>query len=161
MAAADTLTLYSFFLQWHPVRPIIASVSSFGNIYIWTAKHEENWSAFAPDFIELEENLEYEEKEDEFDIVPDDEKTKRKQVDEDISVDVTTCDSIQAFIDSDAEEDTDEVFHLTSLPFEDEEDDHLHHSGDEEYAKKSTILLKRNRKKSNDTNNRPRKQLKM
>lgn len=56
-------------IAWHPVRPIIGSVSSFGNIYIWTAKHEENWSAFAPDFIELEENLEYEEKEDEFDVV--------------------------------------------------------------------------------------------
>lgn len=60
---------YPLPLKWHPVRPIIGSVSSFGNIYIWTAKHEENWSAFAPDFIELEENLEYEEKEDEFDVV--------------------------------------------------------------------------------------------
>lgn len=50
---------------------MIASVSSFGNIYIWTSKREENWSAFAPDFTELEENFEYEEKEDEFDVVRD------------------------------------------------------------------------------------------
>ena len=48
---------------------MIASVSSYGNIYLWTTKHEENWSAFAPDFTELEENLEYEEQEDEFDVV--------------------------------------------------------------------------------------------
>lgn len=142
------------------MRPIIGSVSSFGNIYIWTAKHEENWSAFAPDFIELEENLEYEEKEDEFDVVPDAEKTKRKQVDEDISVDVTTCDSIQAFLDSDEEEDRDEVFYLNSLPFEDD-DDHHHHSHDEEYAKKSNILLKKNKcKKKSILDDRPKKILK-
>lgn len=48
---------------------MITSVSSYGNIYVWTAKHDENWSAFAPDFHELEENLEYEEEEDEFDVV--------------------------------------------------------------------------------------------
>jgi COMPASS component SWD1 len=45
------------------------SVSSLGNIYIWGVNFQENWSAFAPDFKELEENIEYEEKEDEFDIV--------------------------------------------------------------------------------------------
>ncbi|KAI8983127.1 WD40-repeat-containing domain protein [Pilobolus umbonatus] len=107
-------------IGWHPVRPIIGSVSSFGNIYIWTAKHEENWSAFAPDFLELDENLEYEEKEDEFDVVPEDEKSKQKLVDEDIIVDVTTCDNIQAYIDSDGE-DADEIFYLNTLPFQDVE----------------------------------------
>ena len=54
--------------------------------------------------------------------VPEDEKSKRKLVDEDIVVDVTTCDSIQAYIDSDGE-DVDEVFYLNMLPFEDEEED--------------------------------------
>ncbi|KAG1545391.1 hypothetical protein G6F45_005646 [Rhizopus arrhizus] len=137
-------------LAWHPVKPVIGSVSSFGNIYIWATKHEENWSAFAPDFIELEENLEYEEKEDEFDVVPDDEKSKQKQVDEDVLVDVTTCDAIQAFIESSDEED--EVFYLPTLAFE---DDDKNLSSDEEYAKKSlkkhgSELLKKKKKLDSD-----------
>lgn len=78
-------------LQWHPLRPIIASVSTTGVVYIWATNYTgapattssvscagkaltvramtENWSAFAPDFTELQENEEYEEREDEFDIV--------------------------------------------------------------------------------------------
>ena len=56
-------------LAWHPMRPIIASCSTSGCIFIWATNHTENWSAFAPDFKELEENEEYEEREDEFDVV--------------------------------------------------------------------------------------------
>ncbi|KAI9306634.1 WD40-repeat-containing domain protein [Cunninghamella echinulata] len=114
-------------LTWHPGRPIIGSVSSYGNIHLWTTKHEENWSAFAPDFTELEENLEYEEKEDEFDVVPQEEMTKRKKDDEDILVDVTTCDPIHAYLDSDDDDNQkeetkkDEVFYLPSLPFDETE----------------------------------------
>ncbi|KAK9695469.1 chromatin binding protein, variant 2 [Basidiobolus ranarum] len=56
-------------LTWHPKRPIIASVSTYGMVYVWTRSPNESWSAFAPDFKELEENAEYEEREDEFDVV--------------------------------------------------------------------------------------------
>lgn len=55
--------------QWHPSRPLIVSVSSLGFLHIWTTVTTENWSAYAPGFEELDENIEYEEKEDEFDIV--------------------------------------------------------------------------------------------
>ena len=38
-------------------------------IHIWSIVPIENWGAFAPGFEELEENHEYEEREDEFDVV--------------------------------------------------------------------------------------------
>ena len=43
-------------LAWHPLRPLLASVSATGAIYLWARVYRENWSAFAPDFRELQEN---------------------------------------------------------------------------------------------------------
>ncbi|KAI9034364.1 WD40-repeat-containing domain protein [Hyaloraphidium curvatum] len=65
-------------LAWHPFRPIIATVSQEDRVYIWANSTEENWSAFAPDFREVEENTDYREMEDEFDIVADDALTRQK-----------------------------------------------------------------------------------
>ncbi|KAF9286871.1 hypothetical protein BGZ68_002485 [Mortierella alpina] len=111
-------------LAWHPIRPIIASVSSYGTIHVWATNYQENWSAFAPDFKELEENIDYEEREDEFDIVPEEEATKRKHDDEDVIVDVTTVEKINPFNDSDSEDGEEEMFYLPLLP-SDQQDEEL------------------------------------
>ncbi|RKP17316.1 WD40 repeat-like protein, partial [Rozella allomycis CSF55] len=56
-------------LNFHPYRPIIASLSAYGVIFLWKGSIDENWSAYASNFQELQDNEEYEEREDEFDIV--------------------------------------------------------------------------------------------
>ena len=58
-------------LEAHPTRPVCVALGSNGVMYAWSKSHDECWSAFAPDFVELAENEEYVEREDEFD------KTKR------------------------------------------------------------------------------------
>ncbi len=50
--------------------PIVATVSSGGQVYIWSKRFVENWSAFAPNFTVLENNSEHREKETEFDANP-------------------------------------------------------------------------------------------
>ena len=49
-------------LTWHPVKPVILSVSN-GLVNIWSHAQTELWSAYAPNFKELDENEDYEERE--------------------------------------------------------------------------------------------------
>ncbi|KAL5733756.1 hypothetical protein ACOSP7_033100 [Xanthoceras sorbifolium] len=100
-------------LAWHPVHPIIVSVSLVGWVYIWAKDYTENWSAFAPDFKELEENEEYVEREDEFDLIPETEKVKESDVNEDDEVDIVTADK-DAFSDSDMSQE--ELCFLPAIP---------------------------------------------
>lgn len=56
-------------VHWHPSKSSIASTTNQGNILIWHSPNPERWGAFAGGFEEVDENVEYEEREDEFDIV--------------------------------------------------------------------------------------------
>lgn len=70
MSAVEShLYARSHSMQWHPSKSCIASTTAMGNIHIWHCPHPERWGAFAGGFEEVDENVEYEEKEDEFDIV--------------------------------------------------------------------------------------------
>lgn len=78
-----------------------------GDIHLWQISTPDNWAAFAQDFEELEENIEYDEREDEFDIVrlaacprepaadqqeDETELSRRKDLEEDIDIDVLATD---------------------------------------------------------------------
>lgn len=43
-------------MAWHPARSSFVTVGASGKIYVWSKIYKENWSAFAPDFEELDEN---------------------------------------------------------------------------------------------------------
>eukprot|EP00794_Sanderia_malayensis_P010824 gene10824-11976_t len=101
---------------WHPIRPIICSVAS-GLVSIWSQTHVENWSAFAPDFKELDENVEYEEKESEFDIEDEDkeEDILEGQDMEDVDVDVVSVER-PFYCSSDEEENDENLYFLPVAP---------------------------------------------
>jgi len=111
---------------WHPVRPIVASISQ-GVVTVWAQQQVENWSAFAPDFKELDENVDYDERESEFDLEDEDksvqmnEEEKAEIIDE---VDVDKNLPIPAFCSSDEEEeDKSALLYLPIAPeIEDPED---------------------------------------
>lgn len=76
--------------DWHPNRPMLASVSHTGAVNIWFSPPTEIWSAYAPGFEELEENVVYEEREDEFDLEDEEEMSRRKQDEEGAQVDIVS-----------------------------------------------------------------------
>uniref|UniRef100_A0A061RBP4 COMPASS component SWD1 n=2 Tax=Tetraselmis sp. GSL018 TaxID=582737 RepID=A0A061RBP4_9CHLO len=94
-------------MEWHPHSCILLTVSAAnGKIYIWSKIYTENWSAFAPDFKELQENTEYVEREDEFDLEPDkpmetDPGPTRDMSASEEELDVFTRDSIKVFSSDD------------------------------------------------------------
>ena len=90
-------------MQWHPSRPLVAACGlETGRIYLWSIITPQRWSALAPDFAEVEENVEYIEREDEFDIHPIEEIHKRRLDLEDESVDVLTIEPTKGEFDDEA-----------------------------------------------------------
>ena len=72
-----------------------------GRIYLWSIITPQRWSALAPDFAEVEENIEYIEHEDEFDIQPIEEIHKRRLDREDETVDVLTFEPVKGGLEND------------------------------------------------------------
>ena len=101
--------IYTDILQWHPSRPLVAACGlETGRVYLWSIITPQRWSALAPDFAEVEENVEYIEREDEFDIHPIEEIHKRRLDLEDELVDVLTIEPIKGELE-------DEVFRMPVL----------------------------------------------
>ncbi|KAF2093474.1 WD40 repeat-like protein [Rhizodiscina lignyota] len=84
-------------VEWHPNKTFVAAIGvDSGRIYLWATPTPQRWSALAPDFVEVEENVEYVEREDEFDIHPIEEVHKRRLDAEDEEVDVLTTEPAKA-----------------------------------------------------------------
>ncbi|CRG89298.1 Set1 complex component swd1 [Talaromyces islandicus] len=96
-------------VEWHPSRPMILSCGlESGSIYMWSIVTPQKWSALAPDFAEVEENVLYVEREDEYDIHPAEEIHQRRLDQEDETPDVLSIDRIEGAVDLlDAEAETD------------------------------------------------------
>ncbi|TPX35717.1 hypothetical protein SmJEL517_g02026 [Synchytrium microbalum] len=56
-------------VMWHPKRPTLVSVSSEKCIYVWGGDYRDAWAVVLPGFKQIDECQQYEEREDEFDIV--------------------------------------------------------------------------------------------
>jgi len=103
-ALMDRLTgaqvqLYS--AAWHPTRSFLAVATSDGLVDIWGPRMD--WTAFAPDFQALPMNVEYVEREDEFDLVEEQDRDAGEKEMEEI-VDVETVDPVPVFAsDSESE----------------------------------------------------------
>jgi COMPASS component SWD1 len=111
-------------VEWHPFRPFVASVGvDSGRIWLWSILQPQRWSALAPDFVEVEENHEYIEHEDEFDIQPLEEIHKRRLDQEDEEVDVLTIEPVKSTMESEASEASFRMPVLLDIEASDSEDE--------------------------------------
>ncbi|CAG8456894.1 16669_t:CDS:2, partial [Acaulospora colombiana] len=97
-------------LAQHPVQPVIVSLDEQGAIHTWTTRHKEDWVNWDPGFTEIHDNIVYEEREDEFDVMSDDENfgvqsDQVQEVIDDEEIDVATVDRPENSDSSDDGED--------------------------------------------------------
>ena len=97
-------------MAYHPSRSCLVTGMGDGFIDMWGIPM--NWKAFAPDFQALQQNLEYREKEDEFDIDDGCDLESNELLHEDEIVDVVGIEK-NAVFESDSE-DEDDVFFLSA-----------------------------------------------
>lgn len=84
-------------VKWNYPRCTVGSTGlDSGSIYLWLVQFPQKWSALAPDFVEIEENIDYQEKEDEFDYINEDVLNKRRMEEEDLEVDILTKETVDA-----------------------------------------------------------------
>lgn len=95
-------------VEWHPTRPLVVACGlESGCIYTWSIVTPQKWSALAPDFGEVEENVEYIEREDEFDVHPAEEIHQRRLDQEDEVPDVLTIEQPMRSAIDDEQDDAD------------------------------------------------------
>ncbi|KAB8446168.1 hypothetical protein FH972_025150 [Carpinus fangiana] len=122
-------------VEWHPYKPFLAAVGiDSGEVHLWSVIAPQKWSALAPDFAEVEENEEYIEREDEFDVVASEELTKRILRQEDEDIDVLTIDPVKGYGDH-----QEGGFKMPVLLHQDDEDseDEIEAIGAGQYRRKS------------------------
>lgn len=84
-------------VKWNYRRCMIGlSGLDLGHIYLWLIRFPQKWLALAPDFVEVEENIDYQEREDEFDIVDELELHRKRQEEQDFDVDIMTPETTDA-----------------------------------------------------------------
>lgn len=104
--SGELITRLSFYgasildVTYHPTRALIVVCSTSGHLVIWSKSHAHNWAALPPGFIELDNNVEYIEKENEFDIL-----SEIAPINEDLSIQI----DINSFLES---EDVAELLYL-------------------------------------------------
>lgn len=78
-------------IDWNLFNMTIASNGlESGDVYEWSIITAPKWSALAPDFEEVEENINYQEKEDEFDQVDEQEQQQEINLVEEVEIDLRT-----------------------------------------------------------------------
>lgn len=104
-------------LAQHPVQPVIVSLDEQGAVHTWTTRHKEDWVNWDPGFTEIHDNIVYEEKEDEFDVMSDEENDDlqsnliQTEDCEDEEIDVVTVDRPENSDSSDGEEEFLNLYH--------------------------------------------------